>query len=243
VKIVIRCTSMMGLLFRSALAAIVALLVLESPGAAQKASRDYKDVDLAKLGIPSVEVKKDPKSAFLVGGRNSTELIRRLTEINGFKITTLEAIMRPGKASSAGFLGKEESLLDVLAADNQYVVDELGLTHQELARHMHAMGAIAKLLGKAGKPASVEFVYHGQRFLVRREDTRGSQPSPFDDGTSSGSNVEVKNLDNGKSIRYGLLVPFMVERYGFYEGKGTTYRVEPRQVIEVFGFLRAKARK
>ena len=50
-------------------------------------------------------------------------------------------------------------------------------------------------------------------------------------------------LDNAKSIRYGLLVPFMVERYGFYEGKGTPYRVEPRQVIEVFDFVQKKPDK
>ena len=47
----------------------------------------------------------------------------------------------------------------------------------------------------------------------------------------------MRNLDNGKQIRYSLLVPHMIERYGFYEGKGTPYRVEPRQVVEVFDFL------
>jgi hypothetical protein len=30
----------------------------------------------------------------------------------------------------------------------------------------------------------------------------------------------------------------MVERYGFYEGKGTSYRVDPRAVLEVFDFLK-----
>jgi hypothetical protein len=30
----------------------------------------------------------------------------------------------------------------------------------------------------------------------------------------------------------------MVERYGFYEGKGTPYRVEPKQIVEVLDFLK-----
>jgi hypothetical protein len=30
----------------------------------------------------------------------------------------------------------------------------------------------------------------------------------------------------------------MIERYGFYEGKGTRYRVEPRAVLEVLDFLK-----
>ena len=50
--------------------------------------------------------------------------------------------------------------------------------------------------------------------------------------------AHVENLDNGKKINYSCLVPFMIERYGFYEGKGTPYRVEPRDVIEVFDFLK-----
>ena len=47
----------------------------------------------------------------------------------------------------------------------------------------------------------------------------------------------MENLDNGKMLGYALLVPHMIERYGFYEGKGTPYRVDPRIVVEVFDFL------
>ena len=65
-----------------------------------------------------------------------------------------------------------------------------------------------------------------------------TQLSPFRDGTESGANVVVENLDNGQQLRYALLVPYMIERYGFYEGKGTPYRVDPRQIVEVFDFLK-----
>jgi hypothetical protein len=34
----------------------------------------------------------------------------------------------------------------------------------------------------------------------------------------------------------------MVERYGFYEGKGTRFRVDPRAIVEVLDFL-APAKK
>ena len=48
----------------------------------------------------------------------------------------------------------------------------------------------------------------------------------------------VWNLENGKKLNYSLLVPHLIERYGFYEGKGTPYRVEPRAILEVFDFLK-----
>src|SRR5436190_7311414 len=140
---------------------------------------DHKDLDLAKHGIPVVKPMKDAKTGFIVGGKNTTAVIRGLTHINDISIADLERVMRPGKSSNAGFLGAKENLLDVLVADNDYVTEKLGLTHQELARHLHAMGALAKELAK-GQPVGVGFIYHGRRYQVVREDTRGIQPSPFE---------------------------------------------------------------
>lgn len=210
-----------------------------------KATKDDKHPDLAqflelaKYYVKPVEPKKDAKTGFVVGGKNDAALIRGLKEINGRTIAELEKDMRPGAKSEvgsvAGFLGPDEKLLDVLAADNMYVVDELGLTHQELAKHLHAIGTIGRWQ-VAQKKEGTEFIYHGRRFKVKMESFR--QPSPFKDGTSCTTNVELENLDTGKKLFYALLVPYMIERYGFYEGKGTFFRVEPRTVIEAFDFLK-----
>jgi hypothetical protein len=185
------------------------------------------------------------KTRLTVGGRNDTAVVRALAEINGRPIAELEKDMRPGAAhpvgSTAGFLGKDEKLLDVLAADNDYVLVELGLSHQELATELHALGAVAvwrHWKRKEGEP----FVYRGRRFETAARVTKGSQPSPFLDGTESGTDVTVTNCDTGEKITYGLLVPFMIERYGFYEGKGTPYRVEPAQVVEVLDYIRTRKR-
>jgi hypothetical protein len=203
--------------------------------------------DIAKHYVAPVTPKKDPKSGFVVGGKNDTTLIRGLTEINGRTIADIEADMRPGAksevGSSAGFLGPDEKLLEVLAIDNRYVVDEMGLTHQDLARHLHAIGAIGRWQKLDHKKSTYEFVYHGRRFKVTTEIRSTQQPSPFRDGDKSGTNITLENLDNGKKLGYALLVPFMIERYGFYEGKGTPYRVEPSMVLEVLDFLVVKGKK
>jgi hypothetical protein len=226
-----------------------ALLVLQGYAPAQPPAAGDKPVDLApyldlaRHSVPPVTPQKDVKTGFVVGGRNDTALILKLTEINGRTIAELEKDMRPmaksAVGSSSGFLGKEEKLLDVLAADNRTVVEEMGLTHQELARHLHAIGTIGRWL-EATKKEDAEFVYNGRRFKVKLMHSRGSQPSPFNDDTESGSNATVFNLDSGKNLKYGLLVPYMVERYGFYEGKGTPYRLDPVRVVEVLDFIKAK---
>jgi hypothetical protein len=202
-----------------------------------EAPQDFKDFDLGKYAIKPVAPEKDATTGFLVGGKNTTSLVKKLTEINGQTIAELEHVMRPGAASTAGFLGADESLLDVLSHDNACVVDELGLTHQELAKHLHAMGAIGDWQFVNGQEQA-EFRYYGRRFKVTLLRTRGFQGSPFNDGTISGTDAVVANLDNGKSLRYGLLVPAIVEHYGFYEGRGTTYRLEPSDVVAVFDFLK-----
>ena len=217
-----------------------------SPNDASLAQEHGNSLDLApflELGryyVPPVMPRRDPKTGFAVGGRNATTVIRHLTEINGRTIGELEEDMRPGATSEVGsdkgFLGANEKLLDVLVEDNQYVVGELGLTHQEIAKHLHAMGTIGFWQASQKKTES-EFIYHGRRFKVKLMVSRGFQPSPFRDGIKSGSDVTVENLDSGRKLQYALLVPYMVERYGFYEGKGTPYRVEPRKVLELFDFL------
>jgi hypothetical protein len=112
------------------------------PGEDCEPLKDFTTIKLEDYGFKPVEPKEDSKTGFIVGGKNATELIKKLTEINGKSIDELETAMRPGAASMEGVLGKQEKLLEVMAADNKFVVDELGLTHQELARHLHAKAAV-----------------------------------------------------------------------------------------------------
>jgi hypothetical protein len=225
-----------------ALASAVATAAPADPPAASPETDFSALLDLGTHAMKPVVPKKDPKTGFVVGGKNETALIRALTELNGRPIADLEKDMRPGApgqvGSTAGFLGKDESLLDVLAADNAFVVETQGLTHQELAKHLHAMGQIAWWQMKYKCEKKV-FLYHGRRFQVEAICWKGYQYSPFKDGTKTDCDVTVKNLDTGKEFGYSMLMPELVARYGFYEGSGTSYRVDPRTVLDVFDFLQA----
>jgi hypothetical protein len=222
---------------------IVALLFLSSysraaVGQEPKAEKEFKAVPLAELGVVLVRPEKDPRTGFVVGGKNTTALIRGLKEIHERSIADLEADMRPSKISKKGFLGANENLLDVLAADNDYVLGTLGLTHQELAKPLLVVAAIGKKYVAPKEGEGFAFRYHGRRMRVALEVFRGTVLSPFEDGTRTNSVATIENLDTGKKLKYSLLVPMMVERYGFYEGKGTPYRVDPREIIAVFDFLK-----
>ena len=190
---------------------------------------DYTNLDANYQRLLAFKPKKDPKTGFIVGGMNTTETIRGLKEINGITIADLESSMRPGKLSKAGFLGDKERLLEIMAADNDWVV-KARLTHQEIARHLRVLAVVSQ--GES-KP----FIYHGTRLRAKKIQYDGFQESPFKDGTKASVDVALENLDNGEWIRYSELVPMMIERYGFYEGKGTQYRVDPKQVVKLLSFL------
>ena len=166
-----------------------------------------------------------------IGGKNETTLFQGLTEIYGRRIADLEKDMRPGAYATKGFLGGQERLLDLLAEDNRFVVERLGLTHQQLARHLRALGDISSQVG--GK----EFRYHGRRFKGSVRFSKWHQASPFRDGTITNALAIVDNLDNEKRLEFSLLMPDLIERYGFYEGKGTPYRLEPQRIVEFLDFL------
>jgi hypothetical protein len=192
------------------------------------------------LGVKFIEETRDEETGFLVGGTNPTDTIRLLRSVNGLSIADLEKQMRPGapgeEGSKAGFLGPAESLLAVLAADNELVVDKLKLTHQDLARPLLLIGYYAKEHAYS-KPMEVE--YGTLRLKVSSKQYKGYQHSPFHDRTKTDTDVTVVNTRTGQSLTYSLLVPHMIERYGFYEGHGTKYRVEPKDIISLLQPKRA----
>jgi hypothetical protein len=220
--------------------ALVAVLVLVAHGRTQTNLTDFTKIDLKTLGIEACPVEKDTKTGFIVGGKNETALIVKLPSLAGRSIKNLEKDMRPGALSRLGFLGKDESLLEILAEDNRFVVEAKGLTHQDLAYHLHVAGALAI---KHAQKDPYEFLYHGKHFKVTGQTFKGTVDSPFNDGTKTNCAANVWNVKTGKTVGFSLLVPYMVERYGFYEGKGTTYRVDPRAILEVFDFIRSDTKK
>ena len=58
------------------------------------------------------------------------------------------------------------------------------------------------------------------------------------DETKTNVYVELVNRDT-QATRLLLLVPHLIDGYGFYEGMGTPYRVDPRgRIVEVLDFLK-----
>ncbi|MGM0431731.1 MAG: hypothetical protein ACQEQU_03350 [Spirochaetota bacterium] len=143
------------------------------------------------------------------------------------QLTKIQEQMRPGVITLDGFLGTDtRNLVDILMEDDG-TVRRMGLTHSKIADRM-------EYFRNEGYDGLGEFITVDGHFEVRVDSVRGSLPSPFGGpGMYKKVNTTVRNLNSGKEITYTDLHIHFVRDYGFYEGKGSSYRLEPEQLVEV----------
>jgi hypothetical protein len=135
--------------------------------------------------------------------------------------------MAPGVITLEGFLGTDRrKLIDILIEDDE-AVKRLNLTHQGIASRMIE-------LRDAGMRGLGEFIDVAPHFEVRVDSVRGKLPCPFGDpGIFPKTNVTVRNLQLDREAVYTDLHIHMIGSHGFYEGKGSNFRLEPKALAEI----------
>ncbi len=168
--------------------------------------------------------------------KNSPSLLKVSEILLGGQILTapqieeLELRMRPYRDSVSGFLGTDESLIEVLARDD-LKVKELGTTHQKIA------DAIDKILEDGFLFDQGTIIINGIEYEYNINSYRGSQESPFRDGTSSNQEINIRNTSTGVSMRIAGLNIIMIRQYGFYQGLRSPYRVSPEDLVRLLPFI------
>ena len=134
--------------------------------------------------------------------------------------------MRPGVISLDGLLGEDKRLLlDIIEADSAEV-RRLGLTHAAIAERMRDLRAA----GAKGLGTAIRVPPH---FEVDVDSVRGKLPCPFEDGVVPKTNIQVVNQALARRLRFTDLNIHLIERHGFYVGRGSPYRLEPSELMEI----------
>lgn len=197
-----------------------------------------------KHAWPAESVEK--ATGFHLGGTNTDATLKALTSINGIALGELERRMRPGVLSPAGFLGAHENLVEVLRRDNDFVVGKKKSTHRKLALAMAMMEEMGQKVAGQFADRAVRFVYQDATYEYRVRVSDGFTVNPFSQNrevadaeqTTSGSGlVTLKNFKTKQQVSWSTMMPFLIQRYGFYEGEGTPYRVSPEKLFAVMTFL------
>ncbi|MBN1835644.1 MAG: hypothetical protein JW820_07330 [Spirochaetales bacterium] len=135
--------------------------------------------------------------------------------------------MAPGVITLEGFLGADRrKLIDILLEDDE-TVKRLNLTHQGIAQRMIE-------LRDAGMRGLGELIEVAPYFEVRVDSVRGKLPCPFGDpGIFPKTNITVRNLELDREVVFTDLHIHMIGSHGFYEGKGSKFRLEPAELAVI----------
>jgi len=141
------------------------------------------------------------------------------------ELDNIQDQMKPGVITYQGFLGSDtRKLRDIIEADDT-AVKRLGLTHEKIAARLTSF----REEGKKGLGISVKIE---ERFEVRVDSARGKLPCPFmHAGLFAKTYTVVKNLESGKEMIFTDLSIHLIEAHGFYGGTGSTYRLDPEELV------------
>jgi hypothetical protein len=139
----------------------------------------------------------------------------------------IQAQMQPGIITRDGFLGADRrKLTDILIEDDE-AVKRMDMTHQAIAARMIE-------LRDAGMRGLGDFISVEPHYEIRVDSVRGKLPCPFGDpGVFPKTNITVRNLKAGREILFTDLHVHLIGSHGFYEGKGSPFRLDPELLVEL----------
>ena len=139
----------------------------------------------------------------------------------------LERVLRSSKLAAGGFMGDDSrSLAEIIDADAAEL-SRLGYTAEQVSSRMKSITDMAK----AGLENWVP-IDDNLRAVVA--EARGFSICPW---PHSGRYVKrvttVERLGFGATVRWSDLNIHLIAEHGFFEGKGSAFRIEPDELVAV----------
>ena len=133
-----------------------------------------------------------------------------------------------GKITKDGFLGHDTRHLHDIIEEDLRVLSTAGVTNEEIAARL-------QFFIDEGKKGIDNIVDIGD-FIVTISWSRGMLPCPFGEPRLHHKIMAtVMNKKLNIEIKYSQLNVHMIKEHGFFEGKGSTFRVEPIDIIRFLG--------
>ncbi|MFP4243258.1 MAG: hypothetical protein ACLFQB_15385 [Chitinispirillaceae bacterium] len=142
------------------------------------------------------------------------------------------APLGPSKFSADGFLGTDGRKPEEIIADDLSTLQDMGIRRESLT------GALREIYSKAesalGNPVRIS-----PRLKAEHFESRGKIPSPFDrEGLFPKGEVELSDEKTGRTVIFTPLSIYLVEKHGFFQGKGSRYRLEPEEVADMLELMK-----
>jgi hypothetical protein len=158
----------------------------------------------------------------MTNSHNEEHTMKQTPEFN-----KIQQQMQKGVITLDGFLGDDKrNLVDIMESD-ALTVRKRNTTCEAIAERMEYF----KNLGLEGLG---EFITVDKIFEVKVESVRGKLPSPFGGKGMYGKvNTTVTNKTLKRTVVYTDLHIHFIADHGFFEGKGSPFRLEPEDLIDI----------
>jgi hypothetical protein len=147
------------------------------------------------------------------------------------QLERLEETLRSSRLSARGFLGDDRrSLWEILDADARQV-ESLGYTLAQIAARM------AEITDKV-KEGLGDWVQVSKNLKACTTDARGVIACPWPHAFRADKTVTtVQRTDSGSQIKNEIkwadLSIHLIGEHGFFQGRGSAFRLEPRELVEI----------
>lgn len=139
----------------------------------------------------------------------------------------LEAMLRSSKLAAGGFMGSDSRLTSEIVSEDAAALAALGKTAAQVAQRMQQ-------LRDAARPSLGNWIDAGDNLIVKSEDYKGFIVCPWPHpGRYEKRITTAQRRDTGKTVSWTDLNIHLIGEHGFFEGRGSFFRVEPEDLIAV----------
>ncbi len=131
--------------------------------------------------------------------------------------------LRAGILARDGFLGEDGRPFPQIIQDDTETLAALHITPAEVAQEMRRLTG----MGIAGNGTA-----QADGFQITVEEYMGRIGCPFRDHRAAKRNTTVTDLASGRSMAWSDLSIHLIAEHGFFQGKGSAYRLEPAELAD-----------
>lgn len=137
----------------------------------------------------------------------------------------LEEVLRSSRLAAGGFMGHDNrSVSEVIDADATEL-SRLGFTKEQVAERMRQITKVA--ISGLGT-----WVQVGDGMEGKVDEAKGRLICPWPHKGKLAKRITVvKVIETSESVRWSDLNTHLISEHGFFEGKGSDFRIEPRKLI------------